>query len=84
LFLIRTSELVEPVHHGKVFITVPKMIFSDLRRGITVRLKQFGDSGVLVLNVLLGGRHAGLQQSGAERCLSQDKGCTAGGARLLA
>src|SRR5882724_3250927 len=67
-----------PTVHG-----FDEMVLADLRGGIAVRLEQFGDCWVLVLDTLLGGRQADCQQTRAERRLPQDKGGPAGRAGLL-
>jgi hypothetical protein len=71
------------MHRRQELIAVAEMVLADLRRGIAVRLEQFGDGRVLVLQALLGCGHPDFQQAGAERRLSQDKGGTPGGAGLL-
>ncbi len=76
-------EFVEAMHRGKVFIAVTKVVLADLRCCITVRLEQFGDRRILVLQTLLGGGHPYFQQTGAERRLSQDKRGTSSRAGLL-
>ncbi len=76
-------EFVEAMHRGKILVAIAKMVLADLRRRVAVRLEQFGDRRVLVLNSLLGRRHADLQQTGAEWRLSEDKGGTACRAGLL-
>ena len=59
------------------------MVLADLRRCIAVRLGQFGDRGVLVLNTLLGCRHADLEQAGTKWSLSADERGTSGRTGLL-
>ena len=76
-------ELVEAMHRRQEFIAVAEMVLADLRRGVAVRLEEFGDRRVLVLQALLGGRHADFQQTGAERRLSEDERGPSGRAGLL-
>jgi hypothetical protein len=76
-------ELVEAMHRGQVFIPVTKVVLADLRRCISVRLEQFGDRRILVLQALLCSWHPHFQQAGAERGLSQDERCPPGRAGLL-
>ncbi len=78
-----TIELVEAMHRGQILVAIAKMIFADLRRGVAVRLEKLGDGRVLVLQALLGGRHADFQQTGTEWGLPEDESGTTGGAGLL-
>ena len=68
---------------GQVFVAVAQVVLADLRRGVAVRLKQFGDGGVFVLQALLRARHADLEQTDAEGVLAGNEGCTASRAGLL-
>jgi len=40
------------VDGGQILVAITEMVLADLRRGITVRLEQFGDRRVLVLQAL--------------------------------
>ena len=66
-------ELVEAVDRRQVFVAVAEMVLADLRRRVAKRLEEFGDRRVRILQALLGGGHADLQQAGAERRLAGDE-----------
>jgi hypothetical protein len=53
-----------------------EVVLADLRRGVAQRLEQFGDGRIRILQPLLGGGHADLQQPCAERSLAGDERST--------
>ena len=77
------EELVEAVHGRQELILVAQMVLAELAGGVAVRLEQFGDGRVFLLQADVGAGHADLGQAGADRVLAGDEGGAAGGAALL-
>ena len=80
----RAEELVEAMRRRQVFVEVAEMVLAELAGDVALRLEQLGEGHVLALEALLCARQPDLEEAGAERCLSGDKGGASGGAALLA
>ena len=80
----RAEELVEAVRGRQVLVEVAQMVLAELAGHVALRLEQFGDGHVFLLQAFLRAGQADLEQAGAEWRLPGDEGRAAGGAALLA
>ena len=68
---------------GQVLVAVAKVILAKLAGGVTQRLEQFGDGGILGLKTDVHTRHTDLGQARAIGALAGDEGGSAGCTTLL-
>ena len=68
------EKLVEAVVAGQEFVLVAQVILAELAGGVTQRLEQFRDGGVLCLQADIRPGQANFQQTGAQGVLAGDKG----------
>ena len=72
-----------PCTVGKIFIAIAEMVFAELAGGVAERLEQFSDGRVFRLKSDGSAGHSYFGQTGAQRVLAADEGCTSSGAALL-
>ena len=78
------EKFVEPVHGRQKFVAIAEMVLAELAGGVAERLQQFRDGRIFRLQSDRGAGHADFGQAGADRVLTGDEACAAGGAALLA
>ena len=76
-------ELVEAVDGGQELVAVAKVVLAELAGGVALRLEQFGNRRVFLLQPQRSARQADLGQAGAQAGLAGDERRPAGRAALL-
>ena len=77
------EEFVEAMHRREEFVAVAEVVLAELAGGIALRLEQFGDSRIFLLQADRRAGHTDLGQSRTNWILSADEARAPGGAALL-
>jgi hypothetical protein len=67
------EELIEAVSGGQELVAIAEVVLAELSRGVALRLQQFGDRRILLLQSLGRARQTDLGEAGAERRLAGEE-----------